>query len=453
MPHPGAVNSSTPPPAAAHVRAIAKEAYLYGFPMVDSYRVQYSYFVDATDPEYKGTWNQVHSIARVYTPADTAVQTPNSDTPYSMLGADVRAEPLVLTVPPVDEGRYYSLQFVDGYTHNFAYVGSRTTGNGGGTYLLAGPGWRGERPAGVTDVIRADTEFPAVIYRTQLFGPDDLDNVKNIQSGYTATPLSAFLGQPAPAAAPAPDFPVPLSPDEQKTSPKFFELLNFTLRFAPALPSETELRNRFASIGIAPNGSFEAERLDPETRAAVEAGMADAWAEFAAFKKNKIDTGEVTSGDLFGSKDELKGNYLYRMAAAVLGIYGNSKQEAMYPSYTVDADGSPLTGSEAYTLRFPPGQLPPVNAFWSATLYRLPQSLLVDNPINRYLINSAMLPDLVLDADGGVTVYVQTSSPGPDREANWLPAPAGPFAIVLRLYWPRPEALNGDWQPPKLVKS
>ena len=134
--------------ATHEARAIAKEAYIYGFPMVDSYRVQYAYFVNKQDPEYKGDWNQVHSVARVYTPADTAVQTPNSDTPYSALGADLRAEPVVLTVPPIEPHRYYSLQFVDGYTANFAYVGSRTTGNSGGKYLLTGPNWTGDKPDG-----------------------------------------------------------------------------------------------------------------------------------------------------------------------------------------------------------------------------------------------------------------------------------------------------------------
>ena len=453
--------SSAPPATSAdsagpvtpeQARAIAKEAYIYGFPMVDSYRIQYSYFVDSHSPEYKGDWNQVHSIARVYTPADVAVQTPNSDTPYSMLGADLRTEPLVLTIPPIDQDRYFSVQFVDAYTYNFAYLGSRTTGNSGGTYLLAGPGWKGEKPDGVNGVIQADTDFVLAIYRTQLFGPDDLDNVKNIQAGYTAQPLSAFLNQPAPVAAPTVDFPKPLSPDEQKTSPTFFDLLNFTLRYAPVLPAEKELREKFATIGIGTDGTFNADKLSPETRKAIEAGMADAWAEFNTFKKDKMDTGQVTSGDLFGTKDELKGNYLYRMAGAVLGIYGNSKAEAMYPTFTVDADGQPMTGANNYTLTFAPGQLPPVSAFWSVTMYKLPESLLVENPINRYLINSPMLPDLAKNPDGSLTIYIQNSSPGPEQEANWLPAPPGPFVVVMRLYWPKPDALNGTWQPPKVVK-
>lgn len=433
-------------------RAIAKEAYLYGFPMVDSYRIQYSYFVDSASPEYKGPWNQVHSIARVFTPADTAVQTPNSDTPYSMLGADLRAEPLVLYVPPVDKDRYYSLQFIDGYTANFAYVGSRTTGNDGGLYLLAGPSWTGQKPDGVTEVIKADTDFVLVAYRTQLFGADDLENVKKIQAGYKAEPLSTFLKDTSAPEAPAVDWPTPLSAEDQKTSLRFFDLLDFQLKYAPTLPTEKDVRARFASIGLTGDGTFSSEKLSPDMQEAFKAGMADAWAEFAAFKKDKIDTGEVKSGQLFGTSEQLNGNYLYRMAGAVIGIYANSNEEAMYPVLSTDSDGAPLTGADKYTLTFADGQLPPVNAFWSVTMYKMPESLLVDNPINRYLINSPMLPDLTKNPDGSLTIYVQNSPPESDKTSNWLPAPPGPFTVFMRLYWPKPEALDGTWQPPKLVK-
>jgi hypothetical protein len=449
--------SSPPPPAAAAVtpeqtRAIAKEAYIYGFPMVDNYRVMYAYFVDEQDPEYKGPWNEVHSTARLYTPADTAIQTPNSDTPYSALGADLRTEPLVLTVPPVEQDRYYSLQFIDGYTNNFAYVGSRTTGNGGGKYLLAGPNWQGDTPEGVNEVIRADTDLALVLYRTQLFGPSDIDSVEKVQAGYQVQPLSAYLVQPPPAPAPTIDFTPPLTAEQQKTSPQFFEILNFVLRFTPPRPGEEELRARFATLGIGPDGDFDADKLTPELRAAVEAGMADAWTELQTFRKDEIDTGKVTSADLFGSPKQMGDNYLYRMAGAALGIYGNSKDEAIYPGTDVDAAGEPLTGANRYTYRFLPNALPPVNSFWSLTMYELPQSLLVDNPLQRYLINSAMLPSLVADPDGGYTLYVQNESPGAGKEANWLPAPKGPFRLVLRLYWPKPDALNGTWQAPKPEK-
>ncbi|MDQ2635900.1 MAG: DUF1254 domain-containing protein [Actinomycetota bacterium] len=450
--------SAPPPPGAAPVspqdaRAIAKEAYIYGFPLVDSYRIRYSYFVDRQDPEYMGGFNEVHSAARLLTPEDKTVQTPNADTPYSMLGLDLRTEPLVLTVPPVEQDRYYSLQFIDGYTYNVAYVGSRTTGNGGGKYLVAGPGWDGEKPEGIDEVIRFDTEVGLVIYRTQLFGPSDLGNVEKIQAGYAATPLSAYLNQPAPAPAPPIDFAPPLTGDQERTSPQFFEILGFTLRSMPALPQETELRKRFASIGIGPDGDFEADKLAPEMRSAVEAGMADAWAELDKLSKDKIQTGEVATSQLFGSAEDLGGNYLYRMAGAVYGIFGNTAAEALYPVLSVDSTGAALTGANNYVVKLPAGQLAPVNAFWSLTMYEMPQSLLVENPIQRYLINSPMLPSLVPDPDGGYTIYVQNESPGPDKESNWLPAPKGPFQLILRLYWPKPDALNGTWKPPQVVRT
>jgi hypothetical protein len=437
---------------AAEARAIAKEAYIYGFPMVDNYRIQYAYFEDSKNTEYKGPWNTLVNIPRVYTPADTAIQTPNSDTPYSFAGLDLRAEPFVLTVPPIEKDRYFSIQLIDAYTFNFDYIGSRTTGNDGGSFLIAGPGWKGETPKGVKKVMRSETEFVFAVYRTQLFTPDDLDNVKKIQAGYKAEPLSSFLGQPAPTAAPAIDFIKPLTPDEEKTSLEFFYILNFILQFTPTVSSETELMARFAKIGVGAGKTLDASTLSPEMKTAIAQGMADAWADFANLRK-RVDAGEVTSGALFGTREYLKNNYLYRMAAAVLGIYGNSKQEAMYPVYAIDEAGQKLDGANRYTVHFAPGQLPPVNAFWSLTMYDLPQSLLVANPINRYLLNSPMLPQFVKDADGGVTLYVQNETPGKDKEPNWLPAPKGPFFIAMRLYWPKEAALDGTWKQPPMTKT
>ena len=285
---PAAAQSLTPTEA----RTIAKEATIYGFPLVDSYRVQHSYFVDRASPEYKGAWNEIHNTARVYTPDDKAVQTPNSDTPYSMLGLDLRAEPVVLTFPAVDKGRYYSAQFIDAYTFNFAYVGSRATGNAAGKYLVAGPRWNGEKPAGIKAIIRAETDLVLVVYRTQLLGANDLDNVKRVQSGYGIQPLSAYLGRPAPPAAPPIAFVKPLTPAEERTSLAFFDQLNFVLQFGPTHPSERELMARFAKLGIGAGKRFDASALSPETRKAVEAGMADAWKAFEEHKATKVDTGK-----------------------------------------------------------------------------------------------------------------------------------------------------------------
>jgi len=433
----------------AEARAIAKEAYIYANPPVDSYRILYGSFVDRNDPEYKTPWNQIKNFARVYTPDDKAVQTPNSDTPYGWLGLDLRAEPIVLTVPPIEKGRYFSIQLIDLYTHNFDYIGSRTTGNEGGSFLIAGPGWKGSTPDGIKKVIRAETELAVAVYRTQLFNPADIENVKGIQAGYQVQPLSAFLGQPAPKAAPAINFIKPLTREELTKSPKIFQQLNFVLKFCPTEPSEQALMARFAKLDIGAGQTFDWDKFSPEIQAAIGQGIADAWADFAKLKK-RAETGEVVSGDVFGTREHLKNNYLYRMAGAVLGIWGNSADEAIYPTYLVDADGQKLDGAHRYTLRFAPGQLPPVNSFWSLTMYELPASLLAANPINRYLLNSPMLPDFVRDADGGITLYLQHDSPGKAEEPNWLPAPKGPFSAVMRLYWPKAEALDGTWKQPPL---
>jgi hypothetical protein len=438
----------------AEARAIAKEAYIYGFPMVDNYRIQYAYFVDKQGPEYKLPWNQLLNVPRVYTPEDKAIQTPNSDTPYSMVGLDLRGEPMLLTVPAIEKERYFSIQFIDAYTQNFDYLGSRATGNDGGNFLIAGPNWKGKTPSGVKKVIRAETEFVFAIYRTQLFNPGDLDNVKKVQAGYKAQPLSAFLGKPAPKAAPAIAFIKPLKPAEQRTSLEFFNILNFILRFTPTVRSETALMERFAKIGVGAGKTFDAAKLSPEVKQAIEQGIADAWKEYNEFKDTQVDSGKVTSGDMFGTREYLKNNYLYRMSAAILGIYGNSKSEAMYPVYTVDASGEKLDAAKnGYTLRFAPNQLPPVNAFWSLTMYDVPASLLVTNPLNRYLLNAPMLPQMKRDDDGGLTLYIQNESPGKDKEANWLPAPNGPFWMAMRLYWPKEEALQGNWSAPPLQRA
>ena len=435
----------------ADARAIAKEAYIYGEPIVDNYRIQHAYFVDRANPEYKAPFNQIWNSARLFSPADKAIQTPNSDTLYSMFGADLRSEPVVITVPAIEKERYFSVQLIDYYTFNFDYIGTRTTGNGGGSFLLAGPGWKGATPKGIKKLFRSETELAFPGYRTQLFNPGDIENVRKVQAGYKVQPLSAFLGQPAPKAAPAIDFIKPLTAAQQRTSPEFFNILNFVLQFCPTVPSEKALMARFARIGIGAGKTFEASKLSPEMKTAIEQGMADAWTDLAALQK-RIDAKEVTLGDLFGTRAYLKNNYLYRMAAAVNGIYGNSKQEAMYPIYAIDADGQKLEGTRRYAVRFAPGQLPPVNAFWSLTMYELPASLLVANPLNRYLLNSPMLPQFKKDADGGLTLYVQNESPGADKEANWLPAPKGPFVMFMRLYWPKPAALQGKWTAPPLKR-
>jgi hypothetical protein len=284
-----------------------------------------------------------------------------------------------------------------------------------------------------------------------LFNPKDLPNVVKIQKGYKVQPLSAFLGQPAPAQAPAISYVNPVNAAQTKNSLEFFNVLNFKLQFCPTHPSEVELRDRFKKIGIEAGKTFDSTTFSPEIREAIIQGRNDAWAEFAGLKA-KMDKKEVSSGEMFGTRDFLKNNYLYRMGAAVVGIYGNSKHEAMYPVFMVDDQGKPLSGASSYVVEFPAGALPPVNAFWSLTMYEMPASLLVANPINRYLINSPMLPSLKKNKDGSITLHISHQSPGKDKESNWLPAPAGSFICVMRLYWPKDEAIEGKWTAPPMKK-
>lgn len=429
----------------AEARQIAKEAYVYGVPMVTVYSTLYAFSVDKSGPEYKGPFNSILNIARVFSPDDKAFVTPNSDTPYTFIGPDLRAEPMVLSIPAMERNRYFVFQMMDLYTFNFDYVGTRTTGNGGGDFLIAGPNWKGTIPKNIKKVIRSEAELVNVVGRTQLFNPADLDNVKKIQSGYKLQPLSIYLGKPPPPAPPDVNWVKPIPPPEQRRSLEFFNQLSFLLQFAPTHPSEAGLRKRFADIGIVPAKPFDMTSLTESRKVALLAGIADG--------QKEIDARRATLGgksaDLFGNRAFLKNDYLTRAVGTQVGIGANSKQEALYPIYEKDADGKPLDGTNGrYVLRYAAGKFPPVNAFWSLTMYALPTQLLVKNAINRYLINSPMLPDLKRDADGGLTIYIQNSSPGTEKESNWLPAPKGPFMLAARYYWPKPELLDDKWKSP-----
>lgn len=435
-------------------RTIARDAYIYAFPMVEAYETLYAQAVDKGGANYKAPLNTLGSTAQVFTPKDTAIVTPNSDTPYSMLWMDLRAEPLVLTLPEIDPKRFYHVQLIDLYTQNFAYLGKRATGSKGGSFLVAGPNWKGETPAaleraGILKVVRSETEIAYALYRTQLFGPADLENVKKIQAQYKVQPLSAFLGQPAPPQAPAIDWPVPTP--RMTTTPEIFRYLNFLLAFCPTDPSEKDLMRSFAKIGIGPGKLFDEKALPPELLKALQEGIADGVKAFEFFKRTELDTRKIGTPALFGTREHLKNNYLYRYAAARLGIFGNSAEEAIYHGYFFDGSGAPLDGAtKRYAVTFAKDRMPPANAFWSMTMYDGKTQFLVDNPLNRYLINSPMLPQLKLDPDGGLSLYVQKDSPGADKASNWLPAPAGPFFLVLRLYEPKAEALDGAWEVPPL---
>jgi hypothetical protein len=436
------------PAFAQEERQIAEEAYVYAFPMLMNYGTIYEFNVDRSSPQYKGPFNQIRNEARVFTPADTAIVTPNSDTPYSFLTMDLRAEPMVLCVPEVEKGRYYAVQLVDMYTFNFGYIGSRATGNGAGCYAVAGPDWKGPTPAGVAKVFPSETQFAIAGYRTQLFGPSDMDNVKKIQAGYSVQPLSAFLKQPAPPAAPAIEWPKFDKKLVMEENP--FQYLNFLLQFCPPVPEETALRARFAKIGIAPGKPFD---VSPESVWAKKDLKPSVAAGMEKIEQRRQSIGKVVNGwhllDINGSRAGYKGDWTQRAAIALAGIYANDTVEAFYPLLATDSDGKkPDASTGRYTLTFPVGQLPPANAFWSVTMYDGKTQLLVANPLDRYLINSPMLPALKKNANGSLTLYLQKDSPGAEKQSNWLPAPNGPIYVVMRVYWPKPEAFDGTWKPP-----
>src|SRR5207247_6656219 len=251
-------------PGIAETKAIAEEGFIYGLPLVMNYAVMNEFAVDTKSSQFKAPFNEINNEHRVATPEDTAVIRPNSVTPYSMSWMDLRAEPMVISVPAVEKERYYSVQLIDGNTYNYGYIGSRATGTEAGDYMVAGPDWKGETPAGIKKVFRSTTQFALAGYRTQLFNPADMPNVVKVQAGYKVRPLSAFLKQPAPPAAPTINFP---KIDKELVKTNFFEYLDFSLQFAPPGPEEKEIRAKLARLGIGAGKIFDFKALSPEQKA------------------------------------------------------------------------------------------------------------------------------------------------------------------------------------------
>lgn len=428
------------------MKAIAKDAYVYGFPVVESYRIMNAYTLNTKSPEYKAPFNEIKNVPRVFTSADRAIQTPNSDTPYSFAWLDLRSEPVVLTLPAVDKNRYFSVQLFDGYIQTITFLGSRTTGNDGGHYLIVGPSWKGEKPKGIDKIIHAETEMVFAVYRTQLKNPDDLDNVKYVQAGYKVETLSAFTQTLAPKKAADVHFIQPLTPAEERTSPEFFNVLAFALQFNQVIPEEVGIRERIAKIGIEAGKPFNVGTLSEEEKTALVEGMKEGQKEIdAVLARSK------SPAELCGTRAFLGNDYVRRAAGSQAVLFGAVGEEAYFTIMNHDAKGGPLDGShQRYVMRFPEGQLPPSNAFWSLTVYDLPERQLVDNPLNRYLINSTMLGDLKKEPDGSVVLYIQHDAPGKDKESNWLPVPKGKFIMFLRTYWPKESVLDGSWKAPEI---
>lgn len=422
--------SATPEEA----REIAKEAYIYAYAPIASYGTWSKQATQPDAPEYVGGFNVFRHYSQAFTPANKDIVTPNNDTPYSWAWLDLRAEPMVLSVPAVPQDRYYVMQLIDLFTYNFGYVGVRSTGFEAGDYLIAGPGWKGDKPEGIEKIIQAETEIVGILGRTSLNGPEDVKNVAAIQAQYKLEPLSAFLKTSTPQPASTIAFP-PYDP-EKAASHDFIGYLNFLLQFAqPTVPEETEIMTRFAKIGIAPQKEWDAGKTDPALLAAIDQGVEDAKVAMADVAKKTL-----SSNGLFGSRDFLKNDYMTRAMGAEKGLFGNSIEEAWYGGFVGD-------GSKPTMLHFPAGQLPPAKFFWSLTLYTLPDRLLYANPLDRYSIGDRT-KGLVYGEDKSLTIYLGHTSPGEGKESNWLPTPEGKYSLVARVYGPEKAAIDGTWKLP-----
>jgi hypothetical protein len=447
-------SDSTP----AETRAIAEEGFIYGLPFVMNYAVMYEYAVDKNSSQFKAPFNHIKNIPRVFTYKDTAIVSANSDTPYSFAWLDLRAEPVVISVPAVPKDRYYVVQLVDSHTYNYGYIGSRATGNKPGSYMVVGPDWKGEKPAGIDKVFRSLTPFSLAGFRTQLFDPADMPNVIKVQDGSKVETLSAYLKQPAPAAAPKIDF---LPATTQGIKDNFWSYLDAALEIIPQTAEDKDIRAKLASIGIGPGKTFNFKDLSSEHKAALiegaKAGDAKV-SKYIAEGTKQINGWNIAN--FFGDQKFFSGDWLKLAAGVKAGIYANDAIEATYPVTRVDSNGKTLDASKHnYTLTFAAGETPPVNAFWSVTMYDGKSQLLIENPINRYLINSPMMPNMKKNDDGSLTIYIQHESPGADKEANWLPAPNDTVYLAMRLYWPKTQAPSilppgsGSWKPPAIVMA
>lgn len=444
---------TAPAPLAAEageIGALAEQAYVFAYPMLENYKTMTINAIDTQSQSYRAPFNQLYHFTELGGPQKTDVVRTNNDTLNSIAWLDLRAEPMVISVPEMPD-RYYTFQLVDMYTFNFAYIGTRATGTGAGNYMVASPAWQGDIPAGINGVFQSEGNFVYSLTRTEVDGEEDLQNAQAIQQQYKVQPLSAFLGQPAPPAAPALHFP-PFDQAEAQSA-GFIEYFNFLLGQVTIDPSEKDLIDSFGRLGVGPNRPFDAEALDPAMRAAIDAGVAIALKtiELEGARLGEHQNGWVLPGQIFGTREEMDGRYLTRAAAAYWGLYGNSLEEAYYPTTKIDPAGNPLDASKnRYVLVFSQEQIPQVNAFWSLTMYDADQ-MMVANPMNRYSIGDRT-EGLQYGADGSLEIYLQSDSPGKDKESNWLPAPDGLFSLTLRMYLPQDSALNPLYAPPGIQK-
>jgi hypothetical protein len=437
-------------------KALAKEAYIYGYPMLMGYRSLYYTVIDQKSPGYRSGLNEITHDRR---PADDTrkdVVSMNADTPYSMFALDLRSEPMVVSVPAIKD-RYYVFQFIDLFTHNFAYIGTRATGTDAGDYLFVGPDYKGEIPVGkFKKVFHVESQIATGIGRTQLFGSKDLPNVIKIQDKYKLTSLSRFLGTPPAAKAPEIKW-TALNPKDFEDV-NFIKYLNLYLNLVkPFNKEDAGDIARFEKIGIKPGADFESSQLNQEIVKAINEGVKEG---IAAIKEKAAHISEQKNGwnmmDPFGNRAFYKKDRLLRAAAVMVGIYGNDKVEAFYPVAYIDKEGEVLNGKTGkYEIHFSKDEIPPAKYFWSITMYDKSADgtggYLIKNPIDRFLINSTS-EGLTYDKDGGLTIYIQNQKPEKLKESNWLPAPAEEFYLMARIYGPKEAAFNGSWSPPAIEK-
>jgi hypothetical protein len=435
-------------------KAIAEEAYIFAYPMLDHYKMMFAMAMYPESGAYTASFNMLFNNPKLNGPGDTIIVRPNNDTFYSGVWFDLSHQPQILKVPAITDGRYYSFQIIDMYTHNIGYVGTRNTGFDAGAYMFVGPNWDGETPEGIDKVIESEGNYLLALARTQVFGPDDVEDAQAVMAGYKVESLGQYLGQDVQIMA-SPLLNLPPYNPQKVSNEHFITYVNALMGMGKIHPSETLLFEKFAKIGIEPGKPYNPEDFDPEIIIAINEGISSAMAKI---KEESAKLGDRKNGwqliaGVFGAREAMQGKYLTRAAAAWFGLWGNDLEEAFYPETTFDAGGDELDGSKhAYVLHFDADKLPPVKAFWSLTMYKLPEQLLIENEINRYVIGSAS-KGLKYNSDGSLDIYIQKDNPGRQKASNWLPAHNGKFSLQARMYWPKPEALNPLYVPPAVKKE
>ena len=434
------------------IRDTAEEAYIFGFPLLLMDVTAQAGTAVPRAQGHKAPRNQFAHLQTYPDPAFTDVVSPNADTLYSTAFLDLGREPMVLSVPDTGE-RYYLMQMLDAWTNVFAAPGTRTLGNGKHDFAITGPNWSGALPAGV-EKIKAPTNLVFIIGRTYCAGPADYEAVHKIQEQYRLTPLSAW-GEPY--APPEnvdvdPNVDLKTPPIEQVDDlrlPDFFHRLAMLMKDNPPAPSDEPVVRQLAKIGIVPGEAFDPTTLTPTSAKALKDG-------FTAGRAIVIKTGKNPSGGKMVNRNgwtyglELGSygtDYLFRAAVAWLAFGANLPQDAVYPRVVTDASGQKLTGKTNYVLHFEKDQLPPARAFWSVTMYN-PRQFFVANEIGRYAIGDR--DKVKFNPDGSLDIHIQHERPEEDKESNWLPAPADEFNIIMRIYWPKQEVLDGAWSPPPI---